>query len=217
MPILIRPVREQLEHDRVIRALQAKWKRKFDAQINPGEERGASIKVGTNIFFPDLVLFSLTSPKRVQGVVEVETGESVNNLEAMAQWANFGKAKVPFQLYVPAGSLDIARRLCEEHQVVPAEIWTFIQLGDQMRFTLAQRNASTEPPRAEKAAPARKPVRPAKPAKTAKVRKAALASKRAAAAKRPAKRAAARPAAARRTAARKTGTRPAVGRAQKRR
>jgi hypothetical protein len=180
VPILIRPVREQLEHDRVIRTLQAKWKRKFDAQINPGDEKAASIKVGTQVFFPDLVLYSVAQPKRLQGVVEVETGESVNNLEAMAQWANFHKARVPFQLYVPAGSLDIARRLCEEHQVVPAEIWTFIQLGDQIRFTLAERNASTEPPKPEKpekveqaekpkkAAPARKPTKPAKPAKPVK-------------------------------------------------
>jgi hypothetical protein len=227
VPILIRPVREQLEHDRVIRVLQAKWKRKFDAQINPGDERGASVKVGTNLYFPDLVLYSLAPPKRVQGVVEVETGESVNNLEAMAQWATFGKTRVPFQLYVPAGSLDIARRLCEEHQVVPAEIWTFIQLGDQIRFTLAEKNASTEPPKPEKPAPApapaaRKPAKPPKPAKAAKAAKPpakAPAGKRAApAAKRPARQtAAARPAAARKPAARKAASRPAGSRSQKRR
>jgi hypothetical protein len=222
VPILIRPVREQLEHDRVIRVLQAKWKRKFDAQINPGEERGASVKVGTQVFYPDLVLLSLGSPKRVQGVVEVETGESVNNLEAMAQWANFGKTKVPFQLYVPAGSLDIARRLCEEHQVVPAEIWTFIQLGDQIRFTLAQKNASTEPPKPEKAAPARKAPKPAvkavKAPKAAKPKKGAAARHPAPAVKRPAKRASpARPAPARKAPAHRNAARPAAGRTHKRR
>ena len=166
MPILIRPVREQLEHDRVIRLLQAKLKRKFDVQINVGEEKNASIKVGTNIFYPDVVLSSLTTPRRLQGVVEVETSESVNNLEAMAQWANFAKAKAPFQLYVPAGSYDIARRLCEEHQLVPAEVWTFIQIGEQIRLTLAQKNASTEPPKPEK------PEKPAKPEKPVKAEKA---------------------------------------------
>jgi outer membrane biosynthesis protein TonB len=229
VPILIRPVREQLEHDRVIRVLQAKWKRKFDAQINPGEERGASVKVGTHVFFPDLVLYSVAAPKRLQGVVEVETGESVNNLEAMAQWANFGKTRVPFQLYVPAGSLDIARRLCAEHQVVPAEVWTYIQLGDQIRFTLAERNASTEPPKPEKVekpkqAPApRKPAKPAKPpapAKTAKPAKPTRPTKavkpgarRAAPApKRPAK--AAKPA---KPAAGKAPARKGAGRSVKRR
>lgn len=165
MPILIRPVREQLEHDRVIRQLQAKWKRKFDVQINVGEEKNASVKVGTNVFYPDVVLSSLATPRRLQGVVEVETSESVNNLEAMAQWANFAKTKVPFQLYVPTGSYDIARRLCEEHQVVPAELWTFIQIGEQIRFTLAQKNASTEPPRAEKPEKPAKVEKPARPVK----------------------------------------------------
>ena len=38
-PILVRPVREQLEHDRVIRLLQAKLKRKHDVAINIGDEQ----------------------------------------------------------------------------------------------------------------------------------------------------------------------------------
>ena len=42
-PILVRPVREQLEHDRVIRLLQAKYKRKFDVAINPGNEQTAPV------------------------------------------------------------------------------------------------------------------------------------------------------------------------------
>lgn len=171
MPILIRPVREQLEHDRVIRALQAKLKRKFEVQINVGEEKNASVKIGPLILFPDLVLLSLAPPRRLQGLVEVETGESVNNLEALAQWANFARVKAPFQLYVPVGSYDIARRLCEEHQIVPAEVWTFIQLGEQIRFTLAQKNASTEPPKVEKPARPEKPVKAAPAAKLAKAEK----------------------------------------------
>ena len=44
-PILVRPVREQLEHDRLIRLLQAKFKRKFDAGINPGAEQNAPIGI----------------------------------------------------------------------------------------------------------------------------------------------------------------------------
>ena len=42
-PILVRPVREQLEHDRVIRLLQAKYKRKFEVAINPGNEQSAPV------------------------------------------------------------------------------------------------------------------------------------------------------------------------------
>ena len=40
-PILVRPVREQLEHDRIIRLLHGKSRRKYDAGINPGAEQNA--------------------------------------------------------------------------------------------------------------------------------------------------------------------------------
>ena len=41
-PILVRPVREQLEHDRVIRLLQAKNRRRYEAGINPGAEQNVA-------------------------------------------------------------------------------------------------------------------------------------------------------------------------------
>ena len=89
-PILVRPVREQLEHDRVIRLLQAKLKRKHDVAINVADDQSAAVRVGTGQMFPDLVLSSQDKAHRLEGVIEVETGESVNHLEAMAQWAHFG-------------------------------------------------------------------------------------------------------------------------------
>src|SRR5499427_6589818 len=90
-PILVRPVREQLEHDRIIRQLQAKFKRKYEALINPGNEQTASVGNPPQALYPDLVLNSLERGRKLLGVVEVETGESVNHLEALAQWAHFGK------------------------------------------------------------------------------------------------------------------------------
>jgi coenzyme PQQ precursor peptide PqqA len=45
-PILVRPVREQLEHDRVIRLLQAKYKRKYDVGINPGDQQLTPAGIG---------------------------------------------------------------------------------------------------------------------------------------------------------------------------
>ena len=111
-PILVRPVREQLEHDRVIRLLQAKLKRKHDVAINVGDDQTAGLKIGPGQMFPDLVLTSQDKSHKLEGLIEVETGESVNHLEAMAQWAHFGRARAPFYLYVPAAAVDIARRLC---------------------------------------------------------------------------------------------------------
>src|SRR3954468_6978701 len=74
-PILVRPVREQLEHDRVIRLLQAKYKRKFEVAINPGHEQTTPVGTGTDAWYPDLVLQSPDKNRKLLGVVEVETAE----------------------------------------------------------------------------------------------------------------------------------------------
>lgn len=169
-PILTRPVREQLEHDRIIRLLQARYKRKFDVAINTGNEQQSSVTVGEMAVYPDLVLYSQEKGRRLAGTVEVETGESVNTLEALAQWGPFSRLKAPFHLYVPPNSLDTARRLCAEHHVAVAEIWTYHTALDQIRFTLVQRapEPATKPKTATSAEkPADKPgPRTAKPEKT---------------------------------------------------
>jgi hypothetical protein len=140
-PILVRPVREQLEHDRIIRLLQAKYKRKFEVAINPGNEQSAPVG-GPPPWFPDLVLQS--DRRKVLGVVEIETTESVNHLEAMSQWAAFARLGTAFHLYVPQSMIDVARRLCEDMQIPVAELWSYTVIGDQPRFTLVQRSAMPE-------------------------------------------------------------------------
>ena len=172
-PILVRPVREQLEHDRVIRLLQVRLKRRHDVVTNIGEDQTVPVKIGPVQIFPDLVLTSSDRGRKLMGTVEVETAESVNHLEAMAQWAHLGRARVPFHLYVPAGSVDIARRLATENNVNVAEIWSYHTIGDQTRFTLVHRAPVTE---------VRRPAAPA-PAQTEKPRP--VAKKRATATARP--------------------------------
>lgn len=158
-PILVRPVREQLEHDRIIRLLQAKSKRRYDAAMNPGNEQNAPVKVPTGALFPDVLLFSQDRGRRLQAVVEVETGESVNHLEALSQWAAFGRLRVEFFLYVPANMVDVARRLADDNHIHVHEIWSYHLVGDQFRFTLMHRSRETAPaPRAAAARPARRPV-----------------------------------------------------------
>ncbi len=185
-PILVRPVREQFEHDRIIRVLQARYKRKFEVAINPGVEQNASVGISDLTMYPDLVLYSPDKARKLQGTIEVETTESINTLEAMAEWGPFSRLRVPFHLYVPPNAIDTARRLCAEHQIVAAEIWTYHTAVDQVRFTMVDRSpeAAKEAARAAarearqappKPAPAaKKPVavavkKPAKPAKPAKV------------------------------------------------
>jgi len=177
-PILVRPVREQLEHDRVIRLLQVKLKRKHEVIANIGEDQSTSIKIGQLQIYPDLILTKADRSRKLMGTVEVETSESVNHLEARSQWAHLGRARAPFHLYVPLGSVDIARRLATENQVNVTELWSFHTIGDQTHFRLVQRvpedtRRSSEPrgvvtsARPEPPKPAAAPPPPPRPVKAA--------------------------------------------------
>jgi hypothetical protein len=138
-PILTRPVREQLEHDRVIRQLQAKYKRKTDVIINPANEQNQSVTVGELVVFPDVLVFA-EGTKRLLITVEVETGESVNPIEARAEWGVYSKLKVPMHLYVPPACVEAVKRICDEYQIVVAELWTYTTSFDQVRFTLVNKS-----------------------------------------------------------------------------
>ena len=160
-PILVRPVREQLEHDRIIRLLQAKFRRRYEAAINPGNEQNAAVGTGPTALYPDLVLMSPERGHKLQVVIEVETGESVNHLEALAQWAHYARTRAAFHLYVPAAMVDVARRLSEDNQIYVSEIWSYHIVGDQPRFTLVHRNREA-PPQLPRPKPAPRPPAAAK-------------------------------------------------------
>lgn len=198
-PILVRPVREQLEHDRIIRALQTKLRRRYDVGINPGAQQLVAVGSGPSAVYPDLVLTSLDRGRRLQAVIEVETGESVNHLEALAEWAHFGKLRTAFHLYVPTGMVDVARRLTEDNHIYVTEIWSYHAIGEQVRFALVHRSREPLPaaprmppsvarPSASAAVPAaKKPAkRPAPPAARPKAKTKALKSAKSAKPKRPA-------------------------------
>ena len=168
-PILVRPVREQLEHDRVIRLLQTRFRRRFDVGINPGAEQNSPIGTGPSAVYPDVVLVSQDRGRKVMAVIEVETVESVNNLEALAEWIPFGRLKFPFHLYVPAAMVDVARRLCSDSQIPVAEIHTYHWIGDEMRFvSIYKAPAPAARPTNSRTTPKPKVVKPAKPVKLAK-------------------------------------------------
>ena len=192
-PIFVRPVREQLEHDRLIRFLQPRYSKKFAvAEMNVGDEQAHPVKIGAATFFPDLVL---SDGKKVAGVVEVETTESVNNLEAMAEWVHFSRARVPFHLYVPVNVYDAARRLSDANHARVSEVWTYRPTNegfDLMRMFHdapaggGRASTSDKPdrssakpakPKAGKVAKTAKPSKPAKPARDAKAKPAKKASK----------------------------------------
>jgi hypothetical protein len=156
-PILVRPVREQLEHDRIIRLLPARYRRRFEVGINPGLEQNAPVGTGLKTVYPDAVMYAGDKGRKVLGVAEVETVESVNHLEAMSQWASLGRLKVPFHLYVPASAIDVARRMATDYQVMLTELWSYDNVGDQVRFTLIQRAAEPSAPISHRPAPGKGP------------------------------------------------------------
>jgi hypothetical protein len=211
-PILVRPVREQLEHDRIIRLLQAKYKRKFEVAINPGNEQTAPVG-GPPPWYPDLVLHDARG-KKLLGVVEVETAESVNHLEAMSQWAAFSRLRTPFHLYVPVSMIDVARRLCQDMQIPVGEVWAYSMLGDQLRFNLVQRSAQT--PESNPRTGAASPRTPASPARAANGQSQAKRPVASVARRKPAAKKTGRASApARRAAVRKPAARAARGAAKK--
>lgn len=179
-PILVRPVREQFEHDRVTRLLQAKFRRRYEVGINPGSELNAPVGTGAAAVYPDVVLMSQQRGRRVEAVIEVETGESVNNLEAIAQWARYARLRQPFHLYVPAASADVAKRLCADNNIAVAEIQSYHVVGGQMRFLPVYKAPAAARPAASAGAsrPRRAPAKPRAPkgraarAKSAPARKA---------------------------------------------
>jgi hypothetical protein len=192
-PILVRPVREQLEHDRVIRQLQKDLtRRKVEVAINPGAEQNVGLGTGTRKEFPDVILFATDKGRKVLAVIEVETGESVNHLEAMAEWAHYSRLKAPFHLYVPMGSVDVARRLAADNNITLAEIFSFHQVGDLVRFASVYRTGPAfrlpeDPPAPPEPARTEVKVAPPAPAKVVRAVKAPVVAKPVVAAKPPAK------------------------------
>src|SRR5262249_52570274 len=150
--------------------------------MNPGNEQNGGVGTGTSALYPDLLLMSQERGHKLQVVVEIETGESVNHLEALAQWAHFARTRAAFHLYVPAGMVDVAPRLSEDNQIHVSEIWSYHIVGDQPRFTLVHRNREAPPP-----PPKPKPV----PAQAAPTTATDLVKPARAAAKKPAGRASA--------------------------
>jgi hypothetical protein len=207
-PILVRPVREQLEHDRIIRLLPARYRRRFEVGINPGLEQNAPVGTGPAAVFPDAVLYAGDKGRKVLAVAEVETVESVNHLEAMSQWASLSRLKVPFHLYVPASAIEVARRMAIDYQVLLTELWSYDNVGDQVRFTLIQRASEPAMPLSTKAPPhSRKASRPAAPTRPP------AAAPRARVAARPAEAAATRGTSARAKGNGRTSAKPAAKRA----
>jgi hypothetical protein len=97
-------------------------------------EQNAPVGTGATAVYPDVVLTSQDRGRRIEAVIEVETVESVNNLESLAEWVPYSRLRPAFHLYVPAAMVDVAKRLCTDSNIPVAEIHSYHWIGDEMRF-----------------------------------------------------------------------------------
>lgn len=112
MPVGFRSRAEQRSHDKAIRNIvAAKYKSSdyFEVHTNPGQERSFPVM---RVLYPDIVIVNRQNHK-VEAIAEVETISSVSYQERL-QWLDFAKTRLPFYLFVPAGSYknaaDIVKR-----------------------------------------------------------------------------------------------------------
>jgi hypothetical protein len=72
----------ELEHDRVVRLLQVRWRKRYQVATNRGGEQNEAVGTGSAALFPDLILSSRERGRRIQAVLEVDTKAS-SSLPAM--------------------------------------------------------------------------------------------------------------------------------------
>src|SRR6185295_3578361 len=102
----------------------------------------------------------------------------------------YGRLKPSFHLYVPTSMMEVAKRLCTDHNVPVAEIHSYHQVGDELRFVPVYRAPADVRARAAAAAAAAHPPQAPEPRKGAKpaTKPASRPSKGKTAARQPAKR-----------------------------
>ncbi len=106
-----RTINTQSIHDAVIRFAASHFDlTNHDVFINPGIEHNAWI--GNN--YPDIILVKKDSTT-VEFIIEVETADSVNIVEASNQWKKYAtEIKASFYLLVPLAQKNAAINLCKQ-------------------------------------------------------------------------------------------------------
>lgn len=98
-------------HDRVIQvALGRLDKTNHDVYINPGSQK--NVWIGNN--YPDIVMVK-KGTTTVDFIIEVETSDSINLVEATNQWKKYAtEIRASFYLLVPFNQKNHAINLCKQ-------------------------------------------------------------------------------------------------------
>jgi hypothetical protein len=102
----------QNEHDSVILAAYNNLdKINHKVYTNPNQQKNTSI----NGQYPDIIITPIND-NTVKFVIEVETADSVNNME-VDQWRNYSKLGGSFYLLVPFNTRTTAELLCHQNNI----------------------------------------------------------------------------------------------------
>jgi hypothetical protein len=98
-------------HDKVIQLASDQLnKTNHDVYINPGSQK--NVWIGDN--YPDIVM-TKKGTMTPEFIIEVETSDSVNIVEATNQWKKYAtEIKASFYLLVPLSHKNIAIGLCKQ-------------------------------------------------------------------------------------------------------
>ena len=101
-------------HDEVIRQIVGHLnQRDYDVYTNPGQEKNA----GINGNYPDVVM-TTKNEKTVKFILEVETADSVTEIEASQQWKKYAnEINASFYIVVPNGYVARAKQYCVKFSV----------------------------------------------------------------------------------------------------
>ena len=103
-PILVRPVREQLEHDRIIRLLQTKFRRQVRGRHQP--RRRADLAGRRRAVAPSSRTWCSRPWSGAAGSRRSSRSKPANRStisKRSPQWTHFSRLRAAFHLYVPAG------------------------------------------------------------------------------------------------------------------
>lgn len=101
-------------HDEVISQIVGNLnQRDFDVYTNPGQEKNA----GINNNYPDVVMTEKNA-KTVKFILEIETAETVTEIEASQQWKKYAdEINASFWIVVPVGYVSRAKQYCVKYGV----------------------------------------------------------------------------------------------------
>ncbi|MGB9607412.1 MAG: hypothetical protein ACPLPS_07385 [bacterium] len=121
----------KIEHEKLVEEIirQRFDNPAWDVFSNAGERKGRGVKIGANVFYPDIVVLKIDTSE-VIGVGEVEVEETIDP-QKVNRWQMFSKSFPSFWLYIPKGKLEEIRRILQEHKIkrVLLRLWEVDEKG----------------------------------------------------------------------------------------